>query len=209
MSNVTDISDELLEKNLAAVKARKKPVPKKTEQAKPERKSGWRLNRTLRRYVEARPAEPEHMAYIWAAYKRGSLDRLDPAFEDHELDPAAFHETFMTYLVRSHNEVVIFYAHGKKGYGPIGFAASWLSNRILTIGKMVWFPEATPRAIVESVVNFVNSRRRRDVILGFADEPDTKFFVVLCKHGILRTVGHINDSRLSHRVTVFQSKELL
>ncbi len=196
-----------VEKDLEGVP--EKPNGKTRERKKkPERSPKWRLNRTLKRYVEARPAEPEHMAFIWAAYKRGSLDWLDPIFEDRELDPAAFHDVFMSYMFQNHNEVVIFYGHGKKGFGPVGFVASWLSEKTLMMSKMVWFPEATSRVIVESVVNFVNSRRRQHVIIGFADEKDSKFFVMLCKHGIARPVGHIDDSRLPGRVMIFQSKEL-
>ena len=49
-----------------------------------------------------------------------------------------------------------------------------------------FFPWATPREKLETIVNFLNEIRRQVSTFIFSSEKDTPFFNHICKYGILR-----------------------
>lgn len=98
----------------------------------------------------------------------------------------------------------------------IGLALFWARGRILETSDIIWFPWATPRLILESYVNFVNSVRKQNheptgmpyVILEYARENDAKYFDHVCRYGIMRRVGTSEEIYPAQKCCVYESRSL-
>jgi len=64
---------------------------------------------------------------------------------------------------------------------------------LLFIADTVWFPWATPRQKIETMVHWINEMRRDMKIIEFARPEDKRFWEHIAKHGIMRRVGTVHD----------------
>lgn len=151
-----------------------------------------RLSRTLKRFVEYRPMDDEHMRYVYAAYKKGALDELLEPFTEYDMTPPEFREAFLEHAVMYYDDMWVFYANSLRGeYEPVGFVGTSRTKvrQPVFIVNAIWFPWASARNRIESMVNWLNDRRREDIVTEYAQMKDKKFFEHICRHGIMRRVG--------------------
>lgn len=92
-------------------------------------------------------------------------------------------------------DVFIFIAKTASGEIPVGLVSY---DRIVRRGMVpiyaphaIWFPEATGRNKTEGVAEFLIWLKRSGLLLIYSEAKNVKFFLHLCKYGILRPVGKI------------------
>lgn len=172
-----------------------------------------------RRYVEFRESSPEDMKYLWAAYKKGALDSLDPVFQD-DMDTREFMEVVGVFLGQSRLTTWTMVAETNRGVIPVGLVLGWVSGRVVSVWRMIPFPWSSPRNIVESVSNAfdtvrkqvfdegveINDPQRYFVVLAFTEFADKKFYERISDMGILRKVGHVLDMQPSGTSILFQTR---
>jgi hypothetical protein len=151
----------------------------------------YRLSRTLKRFVEFRPMDDEHVRYVYAAYRKGALDGLSVDFKP-EMPAPAFKEAFYGHVARMYDDAWVLYATSQRGaYEPVGYVAVTTTKvaQPLFIADTIWFPWASSRNRIESMVNWINEMRRDNLITEYAQMKDKRFFEHICRHGIMRRVG--------------------
>lgn len=157
-----------------------------------DRRQKYRLSRTLKRFVEFRPMEDEHLRYAYAAYKKGGLDALLAPFTEHDMTPPEFRDAFINHAQLYYDDIWVFYANSlRREYEPVGFVGTSRTKvrQPVFIVDTIWFPWASPRNRVESMVNWLNERRKEDIVTEYAQMKDKAFFEHICRHGIMRRVG--------------------
>lgn len=140
-----------------------------------------RLKRTLKRKPVFRDLTGDDIKYVWAAYKKGAISQIKEG-----LNPADFKGEVTSYLLNNYHYHWVF--ENKKG-DPIGLFFGVDCRAFILAGDAIWFPWATSRNKVESMVNFFNEIKNYHYLVGYCDEKDKKFFVHIAKHGIIRRVG--------------------
>lgn len=70
-----------------------------------------------------------------------------------------------------------------------------------------WFPWATDRNKLESMVNLFNRLRWTMLIKFYAREKDDGFYYHIAKHGILRCVGRVHGFFKNGHAIEFQGKD--
>lgn len=150
----------------------------------------WRLSRTLKRHVEARPIEQSDVKYAYAGYKTGVLATM--AFAP-GLDPSSFKSAFENYVLTKAHAAWTISADSKNGFIPIGFAfGGWAPGEaFMVIIGIVWFPWASKRNVLEGTVAFFNSVKSIKW-MGFASHEHKRPYEVCCMHGIMRRIGTSN-----------------
>lgn len=168
-----------------------------------------RLNRTLKRYVEFKTLDDNDMRWIWGAYRMSALADFDEKFAFPTLSPEEFRESFAEHFNTHFTDGWMFNATTDNVWRPVGLCAAMsdsLRKDLLDIRKVIWFPWATKRTIVESAVNFFNSLRKRYHITVLAQAHDKRFFEHIAKHGIMRRVGTLHDI-YDKPASLFQTKK--
>ena len=61
------------------------------------------------------------------------------------------------------------------------------------IPHALWFPEASPRNKLESVVRFLEHLRKGFTVLLVEQEANWRFFGKVCQYGVLRPVGKLRN----------------
>lgn len=151
----------------------------------------WRLKKTLKRAVDYRPIEDEDMKYVWAAYKKGALATMGQEFADGLMSADEFKVAFEKTVVERFHAAWTIFAMTKKGFVPVGIVfGAWAPNApYMIVSGLCWFPWASNRNIVESIVGFLNGVRK-DFMLQFYALPEHKRTYEVCAmHGIVRRVG--------------------
>lgn len=152
----------------------------------------YRLSRTLKRFVEFRPMDDEHMRYVFAAYKKGAMKETGGFFDDEGMSAPEFKEAFYRYAQMYYDDAWVFYATSLRGvYEPVGYVATTRTKAAqpLFIADTIWFPMASSRNRVESMTNWLNEMRKENVVTEYSQMKDKKFFEHICRHGIMRRVG--------------------
>ena len=157
---------------------------------KPLNKSDlWRLKRTLRRKVDYRPIEDSDVKYVWAAYKKGAMAPM--GFEGTNLTADEFKSKFEEIVVTRCPATWVLFANSKRELRPVGVVfGAWAPNAAyIIVSGMCWFPWASKRNIIESVVNFLNGVRREFMLMFYALPEHKRTYEVCAMHGIVRRVG--------------------
>lgn len=113
-----------------------------------------------------------------------------------------------------------FVGETKDGVIPVGMAAGWTVGRVVSVSKMIAFPWASNRNIIESVANGFNTMRKRvfdeflDIddpnryflVLSFTEFRDKKFYEKIEDMKIIRKVGHVFDMQPDGTSILFQTR---
>lgn len=151
--------------------------------------NNWRLSKTLKRRVEYRPIEQDDVKYVWAAYKKGAMA---PVFTGTELSADEFKAELQHYIMTQTDAVWIISANNKRGITPIGIVfACWSppAGPHLIVTGMCWFPWATKRNVIESIVGFLNGVRKEFKLQFYAYPEHKRTYEVCAMHGVVRRVG--------------------
>lgn len=146
----------------------------------------WRKRQAFKRKTDFRPIEVDDVRYAWVVYKGGGFNSFDEG-----LDPASFKVAFTSMVMQRFDAAWTLFANTKNGWAPAGIALGFYphpeATRFLIMDTFVWFPWATPRNRIECAAKFF---KEIDVpMMGFSRKPDTGFFEVMAKLGLLRRVG--------------------
>lgn len=147
-----------------------------------------RLKRTLRRKPGYRPIDVEDVKWFWAAYRKGDDFHRPDVFEE-GLSATEFKDVFIAFVTEHFPTAFMLTAPTDKGVMPVGAIFGLpVAQMFMTFGG-VFFPWATPRNRVETIINAVNELRKEVVICEFA-KPETKdFWMHVVRHGIMRRAG--------------------
>jgi hypothetical protein len=170
-----------------------------SDSAKPRK---WRLSKTLKRQVSYHPIEDDDVKYVWAAYKKGALASM--GFEGVDLPADEFKRAFEEIVVTRCPATWVLLAKGK----PVGVVfGSWAPNAAyIIIAGMCWFPWATKRNIIETMVNFLNGVRREFMLMFYATKEHKKVYEVCAMHGTVRRVGTSYTAIPGHAACVFETR---
>jgi hypothetical protein len=153
----------------------------------------YRLSRALKRFVEFRQMDDEHMRYVYAAYRKGALANLGEEFESADLPAVDFKTIFMDHALRFYDDAWVMLATSMRGdFEPVGYVAITKTKypNPLFVADTVWFPWASQRNRVESMLNWMNEMRKSVSIVKYASsDEDKKFCVHLCKYSVMRRIG--------------------
>lgn len=133
-------------------------------------------------------------------------------FAETDMEPPAFKARFTSEVLTTYAAAWTLFAPVKdKGHIPVGVVLGFWSHPDATkapfmiLGDMLWFPWASSRNRVETAVHFFNTIRQGFPMVEYA-EPDAKdFFVMLCKHGIMRRVGTSHVVYPDTPATIFET----
>lgn len=156
----------------------------------PKPKTRWRLSKTLARPHSFRPIEDEDVPYVGVAYRRGALKGILPD----GMSADEFKDSFVRLILERYEAAWTLFAETKRGVVPVGLAVGfWLHPRaprlVMVLDALVWFPWASRRNKVESIVGFLDAMRREMPMIGYARGQDKGFMEMLAKHGLGRQVG--------------------
>ena len=158
--------------------------------------------RTLSRGANFSVATTDDIKYMWAAYRKGSLDQ--EVFGDYMpdgLDPQSFGSMFELFLLDAGLDCYIMSAHNKDGLKPVGVVLVWKRGRLMEIYRFIWFEWATKRNILETSLNFVNQFRstvheptgKKHKLIGFVEQDNISLYEHLIKYKVLRRIGKSYD----------------
>lgn len=112
----------------------------------------------------------------------------------------------MAVLVSNIDSFDILFAPTERGTIPVGIVAGELTAHRMT-PEFIFFPWASPRNRLESIVNYINEFRRGFLIMIAVPEEEWRFCTHLLKYGILKRVGKIDDYySLDEPMMLFVSK---
>lgn len=153
--------------------------------------SKWRLKKTLKRAVDYRPVEDSDLKYIWAAYKKGSLAPMGDKFSDGLMSADEFKKEFEEAVITQFNAAWTIFANTRKGFIPVGVVfAAWAPNApYLIVTGLCWFPWASKRNVIESIVGFLNGVRKELMLVFYALPEHKRTYEVCAMHGVVRRVG--------------------
>lgn len=177
------------------------------------RKSFWRLSKTLSRTVTFRPIEDEDVKYAWAAYKAGKLADMDGVFAKDGMTAAQFKQQFELTVLTRYSGAWTMIADTPKGRMPVGFVFAFFSHKdpllspFMVIGDIVWCQWASKRNKIESAINFFNVIRKSIPMMDFAHgEENKRFFEMIAKHGIMQRVGTTYNVKNGEPVAIFETR---
>lgn len=163
----------------------------KTAESKPplRKPDSFKRSRALKRGGSWVPLHDDHLKYLWAAYRRGSFDKVDFLPKDLKQEPfrdAVFE--FVGRLLKAGGEAYSFLGHTPFGEIPVGLVLL-VVNGPYAEPHVVWFPEASPRNRLELALAFLVAIKRHFKFHLWVRQSDWKLYDHLCKYGVIRTVG--------------------
>jgi hypothetical protein len=186
---------------------------------KPEKPQSLKRSRVLKRGgVRFEPFADAHMAYAWAAYKRGVFERRGIVMPGK--DVGEFSTAMAEHIensLASTIEVWTAFADTPHGNIPVGFIRIGFSGdpklrakvglgTVLAHPNVIWYPEASPRNRVETAVLLLRELKKEHLVLMAVKDADAPFLRHMGKYGLLRAVGLIWDYyRAGENATLFQT----
>lgn len=166
--------------------------------------SKWRLKRTLSRQTDYRPIELDDLRYLWAAYKKGCF----VWFADRDLNPEQFKQQFTEFVMSRAHSAWTLIAHTKNGYIPVGIVICTLGEGgwHLVVSAIVWFPWASKRNMIESMVGFFSRARKEFRFIGYALPEHKRMYEVCCAHGLGQRIGTSMNVLPGHPVAIFETR---
>jgi len=139
--------------------------------------------------------EERDARWVYAAYKKGAFESIR-----RDLEPQEF---LAELLGRSANATIYVAISNER---PIGLGFMVPINSKLTDLHGVWFPWSTPREVMSATARFMNDQKHETSLLITSEDHTRANFIHMCKYGLLRLVGKIENyfegERAGH---VFQS----
>lgn len=129
------------------------------------------------------------MKYFWEAYRQGALDNDLAAFGDATgLDLANLTPGEFSSVVRAWaeaNDIFVLIAKTKRGMAPVGVIAPNREAHAI-FPHVRWFPVASHRNRVETIMKFVNDMRRESLVVIHSRLDEHGFWALLRDYGILK-----------------------
>lgn len=168
----------------------------------------WRLRRTLKRRAEFRPIEDGDVRYTFAAYRKGSLSSLGESFAKTDMDADEFKAAFEKFVLERFHAVWTLFAPTPKGVIPVGIVfAAWAPNApYMIVSVAVWFPWASKRNMLESMVGFWDSIRKQVPLVFYALPEHKRMYEVCAMHGVVRRVGTSYTAIPGKAAAVFETR---
>ena len=132
---------------------------------------------------------PDHLGYLWAAYRRGVFPQMGEG-----LTEAVFAEDMMKEA--ENGKLRVFIAPTGHGVIPVGVAivgANALHGVLTYTTSVFWFPEAGPRNKLECLALLATEPLALGHLLVSTTGPEVAIFDRLAQYRLLRRVGRLKD----------------
>ena len=154
-----------------------------------------RRTRTLKRGASYRPLEKDDWKYLWAAHRQGGFEKpfeaLRAALGIQEPIPTDLPGDEFKYLmetVMEGGEFWILTARNLEENMPVGIVGGIRKQEVLE-PHVEWFPWATPRNKIETIVVFIEGMRNNTSLLIYTDFEERNFWIRMAQYGVVRRVG--------------------
>ena len=92
----------------------------------------------------------------------------------------------------------------KLGFRPVGILTGIYAGPMVLLGDASWFPWASDRNKLESMVNIFNELRKQFLGIFYCALSDKKFYEHIARHGIIKRIGHIDGIYKDEPAVEFQ-----
>lgn len=153
-----------------------------------------------------RPADIDDMKWLWASYRKGGFPAAQVG-----LSAEAFERWVASWLFPVHQSWMLVAPVSERGPTPVGLliGVPMETPRKLMLHAL-FFPWASPRNRVATLVNALNRLRSMHLLLAMVRPDDLSFIGQLCRYGIGKRVGTVfgwfDDGK---DAAIFQSKDLI
>ena len=164
-----------------------------------------RRSRTLKRGAGYHALSDGDWPFLIAAYKKGVFDDVLKGMKERfdlpeivELTNEEFRALFSEFF--NLGEYVVLTAHCSafktiEDQVPVGLMElNREAHRM--VPRLVWFPWASARNHLESLIKFLDEQRKENLILIYDGKKSHSFYVRMAQYGLLKRVGKI-DGRLA------------
>lgn len=142
-----------------------------------------------------------------------AFETLHPIFET-DMRQSEFKDAIEQIVGNSGLTPITFFAMVKGKMQAIGMGLYNVRGRIWQTERVIVFPWARKRNVLEGYVNFVNTIRNEInqesgqtlVLYEFSDEKSQKFFDHVCKYGIMNRVGTSLDYKPNSKTAIYESR---
>ena len=142
------------------------------------------------------------MKYLWAAHKKGDLEKI--GFEPSG-DPETFAEEVQQFALQNYDAGWVMLAPTSRGVIPVGATFGMVAGPMMLIGDFTWFSWASGRNILEATATFFRVTREKMVSIMYVGSKDSDYANYLKDVGLIRPVGKLHDV-MDEPVTLFQTK---
>ncbi len=147
---------------------------------------------TLKRGPIFRPLVEDDLKYLGAAWKKGALDSMGGVFAEHDLSAQEFLQRAAEALADLPDGTGKWMLEAPVGgkLTPVGLmVAAVVEHRMEP--NVYWFPWASMRNKLETVVKFINFMRRHYLVIVMHPVAMKPFFEAVARHGVLTRAGVI------------------
>lgn len=152
-----------------------------------------RLFRTLKRKPTFHTIEEDDMKWLYAAYKLGSFSDNDLVNLERGMDAVEFDKQLRLLMTTYYDNAWVMESVNEGKRRRVGMLFSVLSGPFHLLGDVTWFPWATDRNKVETIVHFLNESRKENLMMWYCSYEDKRFYDHIARHGIIKRVGKISD----------------
>ncbi len=143
--------------------------------------------------------------WVYAAYKKGAFPDIQEG-----MDGIGFRSALLEHYDRMGGEMWILAApndvSSAEGAKPVGLIQGQVTAHVVE-PHVYWFPWATPRNKVETILKYLAGMRFRAVVLVHASETDAVFFDHIAAYQVLRRIGTIhNYYGMMENAVLYQTK---
>lgn len=138
--------------------------------------------------------EPEHLRYLWAAYRKGWRAHFSP-----DLDAGEFAERALALVLKVYEgggEVFVLEGESVLGRMPVGIVTMVYAIRPNQTPRaephIDWFPWATARNKLEAMLRLVLEVNRNFLLVTTVRQGDERLPRHLIRYGAVRQVGRFN-----------------
>lgn len=167
-----------------------------------------KLRWVLKRDVRFVPAQKEHLAWLWAAYRRGAFtpENHDAVLIKPGLDTAEFEDEVMRRLSMV-DEAFMLYAPGHRKDQPVGICWMIYDTHGNAEVHVEWFPWVTARNKIETAATFLREMGKQINLIVYSEMKNRPFFERMMDCGVLTRVGHINGFfKSGEKAAMYQSR---
>lgn len=139
----------------------------------------------------------EDIKYFYASYKKSGHD---------DKTPLEFKNELLRHIQTSYDDAFVMMARVEGKKEVVGGFFSQYAGPLMVVGDITWFPWASKRNRVESMVNAINELRKERLMIFISTLKDKRFYEYICRHGILSRIGHIQELYKDEPAVMFQSR---
>lgn len=144
------------------------------------------------------------MKWLYAAYRKGAF-KLPDGLSQEDFVSAVMVETLGFEEIYTLFAPLYEESHHRGEKVPIGLVGANFNQHRMEV-HAVWLPWASRRNILEASLKFLNFMRARHLVLIFVRKETRHFFEHLCRYGVLRNVGVIDDYWAGASAWVFHTR---